>query len=174
MEEWKAVVGTWGYEISDLGNARCFRTMGGRPSMSARMLTPIVSGRYRAVNIDRKMRRIGVLVLEAFVGPRPAGMDCCHGPKGQRDDSLTNVSWGTKSKNLGEDRRRDGTARFGEKTNLAKLTEAQVLEILRRYSEGETIGSLSDEFASCFGNVWHIVNRKTWKHLTVPSDVVNQ
>ncbi len=42
------------------------------------------------------------LVLLAFVGPCPFGMEGCHGPGGQRDNSLANVRWDTPKANAAD------------------------------------------------------------------------
>ena len=53
----------------------------------------------------------------------------------------------------------------GGRSNLAKLTDADVLEIRRRYAEG----ALQRELAAAYGirqtNVSQIVRRQTWTHL---------
>jgi hypothetical protein len=48
------------------------------------------------------------LVLEAFVGPRPRGMESCHNNGNQTDNRLVNLRWDTKSEN-NLDRVRHGT-----------------------------------------------------------------
>lgn len=59
-------------------------------------------------------RAIHRLVLETFVGPRPAGMEGCHGPAGQLDNHLTNLRWDTRSENQ-LDRVRHGTHYWANK-----------------------------------------------------------
>jgi len=49
------------------------------------------------------------LVLEAFIGPCPKGLQCCHGHSGSANNRLLNLSWGTQEKNNGEDKQRDNT-----------------------------------------------------------------
>ena len=172
QEEWKAVVGAKDFEVSDLGNVRVWRTKDGKhPAMYPRAIEPVPSGDYRRVNINKIMRRIGHLVLEAFVGPRPIGMVCCHGPNGQQDDSLTNVSWGTQSKNLGEDKIRDGTDRSGEKHHYSRYTDEQAQQIVDRHFAGESIALLSKEYGGKYETIWYMVKRKTWKHLRDPAIV---
>ncbi len=45
---------------------------------------------------------VHVLVLEAFVGPRPHGMVGCHGPMGAVDNSITNLRWDTPEANTAD------------------------------------------------------------------------
>ena len=109
-------------------------------------------------------RRVGRFILETFVGPCPTGMVMCHGQKGKLVDSLDNLSWGTRSKNQGEDRLRDGTDSRGEKQGNSKLTSAQVLEMLTH----ESIMSRrawARKFGVCHSTINKIFNRQTWAWL---------
>jgi len=94
---------------------------------------------YLIVNLYRggkpHLRMVHRLVLETFIGPRPLGMECCHGPSGKLDNSIGNLVWGTRSKNYGEDRVRDGTHCRGERHPFAKLNSLQARVIRRAYSK---------------------------------------
>lgn len=128
----------------------------------------------RKVNVDgynvvtlfidgkRFHKRCAVLVLEAFVGPRPAGMKACHDNKGIRsDDHLRFLRWGTATENMA-DMRKHGTVRLGEKNAAARLTSDQVLEI--RASKLPT-----EELSSMFGvskvSINNVKRRHTWSHI---------
>ena len=47
----------------------------------------------------------------------------------------------------------------------AKLTAADVLEIRRRYADGETVTALAGKFGVRHGTIGPIVHRKTWTHI---------
>jgi hypothetical protein len=111
--------------------------------------------RYLARSVHR-------LVLEAFEGPWPPGMEALHGPAGRRDNSRANLRWGTRSQNLGPDRRRDGTDNGGERHSLAKLTSADVAEIRRRCAAGERQRAVAAEFSVSQQQVSKIVTGKRW------------
>ena len=107
------------------------------------------------------------LVLEAFVGPCPPGMECRHFPDGTRSNNvLSNLSWGTRKQNH-QDKRTHGTLATGERVGSSRLTEDNVMEIRKQYSEGKLSQT---ELASRYGvtqaNVSEIVNMQTWKQLT--------
>lgn len=110
-------------------------------------------------------RLVHQLILETFVGPRPAGMFACHGPKGKTNDSVSNLYWETPRHNT-LDRYRDNTMNYGEKHGRAKLTETQVVEIRQRYAKGRISQS---ELASMYGInqtiISDVVHRKSWKHI---------
>lgn len=55
-----------------------------------------------------RTRKIHHLVLEAFVGPRPDGLETCHNDGVPANNWLTNLRWDTKPNNA-KDRRVHGT-----------------------------------------------------------------
>lgn len=121
-------------------------------------------GGYRLVILcregERFTRKVHRLILETFVGPRPEGMECCHGPNGKLDNSLANLSWGTKSKNHGEDQLRDGTDSRGERNHNVKLNDLQV-RIIRRLKGELTQRVVADVFGITQANVYYIQKRGT-------------
>jgi hypothetical protein len=88
-------------------------------------------------------------------------MEALHGPAGQRDDSVTNLSWGTHAKNLGPDCDRDGTRRRGEQMAAAKLTATQAAIILSRRGENQRL--LAEEYHVHQSRISEIQNGKAWK-----------
>lgn len=54
--------------------------------------------------------------------------------------------------------------RRGE-THVSKVSEDDVREIRRRHAAGETLRAISGDYPVTYINVWHIVRRKTWKHV---------
>jgi hypothetical protein len=112
-----------------------------------------------------KTRLVHQLVLEAFVGPRPPGMDALHGPGRHLDNRLVNLSWGSKSKNCGEDRVRDGTSNRGERAWQHKLTTDIVQECRRRYVAGERVPALAREFEVSPGAMSSLISGRIWSWL---------
>ena len=110
-------------------------------------------------------RKNYILVLEAFVCSRPEGMVACHGIKGNSSDSLDNLSWGTWSKNNGEDKIRDGKLLNPDLlVGNSKLTKDQVLEI-RRLKGINTSLELSIMFNISRVSIQKIWARNTWTHI---------
>lgn len=113
QEEWRPIPSWCGdYEASDLGRIRSVdrvlaRADTGRGTLyrkPGRILKSGVDpdGHTRVVLCrDQKMftRKVHRLVLEAFVGPCPDGMECCHNNGDPADNRLDNLRWDTLSSN---------------------------------------------------------------------------
>lgn len=115
MEEWRPVVGHEGaYEVSSLGRVRSLpRTCsavrklrdGKRKPWSrtvpGRMLATSKTGRYgyRTVRMGGKTRALHVIMLEAFVGPRPPGLCGMHKDECGWNNVIENLKWGTYIEN---------------------------------------------------------------------------
>ncbi len=117
---------------------------------------------YLCVDLTRDGRRhsflLHRLILEAFVGPRPVGMECRHLDGNPQNNALSNICWGTHAEN-GTDTRRLG--RYA-----VKLTEQQVREIRTRYAAGGVLQrELAEEYGTTRMNVSSIINRASWRHL---------
>ena len=174
-EIWKAILGYPGYEVSDHGRVRSFlqkvRKTRGYGSDWVPMDTPqrILkqakhhSGR-RAVVLHGKWIYVHRLVLLAFKGPCPKGMEACHRNDCTEDNQLENLRWDTKKAN-GEDRVRNGKGVKGININTAKLTEFNVKQIRRLHSQGYTYSNLGRIFLVTLQNIRSIIRRETWKHV---------
>jgi hypothetical protein len=120
---------------------------------------------YRQVSLicNGKATRqyVGHLVLLAFVGPRPAGYQMCHGPNGSLDDSIENVSWGTTKKNSCDDKLRDGTLLTGEYGTNAKLKQSQIEEIYQLKGK-RSQRSIADDYGVHQCEISRILSGKRW------------
>lgn len=125
-EYWKPVEGYEGlYEVSDLGRVKSLRS-GKLMSLSAS------NTGYMQLNLSgapaRKIRHVHRLVLEAFVGPCPAGMEGCHANGNRADNRLSNLRWDTRKGNMA-DAIVHGMTNRGERSPSSKLTELEVRTI---------------------------------------------
>lgn len=117
----------------------------------------------------RKVFTLHRLMLLAFVGPCPEGMECCHEDGDPTNNDLSNLRWGTHSSN-GKDMVKHGNHyrpnTNGEANGFAKLTEREVLEIRRLFRPRKvTHQMLADMFHVSRGTIKGIVNRWWWKHI---------
>ncbi len=103
-------------------------------------------------------RLVHRLILEAFVGPCPPDMECCHNPDPDpANNALGNLRWGTRSDNM-----RDMIAHGRCSTPAAKLTSEQVSAI--RATSGMSQGSLARKHGVTQGTISCILAGKTWKN----------
>lgn len=177
-ERWLPVVGYEGlYEVSDLGRVRgldrMIKTFGGATKLHrGRVLKQRMAERYLRIGLhchgEVRWYFVHVLVARAFLGPRPEGHEVCHGPDGALNNRLVNLSYGTPSKNHGEDRHRDGTMPMGSLHGNAKLTEEMVRECRIRIASGASWSALGREFGVSRTAMRNAVTGKTWKHVPFP------
>jgi hypothetical protein len=111
--------------------------------------------------------KIAHLVLEAFVGPCPVGMECCHYDDDKFNNELSNLRWDTHSNNLKDRCRNIGrwNENKGEGNPAAKLTEARVvlIRLLHKFSPVWTGKVLSDVLGIPQRTVYRILARTSWK-----------
>lgn len=99
-EEWRPVVGHEGlYEVSNRGHVRSVagaQSLGGR-RLSGKVLKPRPTPKgYLRVQIRGCDYYIQRLVLEAFVGPCPEGMEACHHDSDRSNNWVSNLRWDTR------------------------------------------------------------------------------
>jgi hypothetical protein len=170
-EEWRPIPGweEW-YEVSNAGRVRSWRHQNGRD----RRLTPrLLAGQrqpqgYIQIQLGGRRQRTHILlhrlVLLAFVGPCPPGLQARHLDGDPTNNRLENLRYGTPAENS-DDKWRHGTMPVGERCWNARLTAAQAEELYhlrgvltipeaaRRYGVSRTIISA----------VW---SKRSWSWLT--------
>lgn len=123
METWKSVM-SGRYEVSDLGRVKSLVAPGGQKILKP---TPHVrSGHGVLILTDQDGGRRGTyvhkVVIEAFVGPCPEGMEVLHDDGDPSNNALSNLRYGTRSENL-LDAVRHGTHQHAKKTTCPKGRE---------------------------------------------------
>jgi hypothetical protein len=135
QETWLPIAGHDGYEVSDLGRVRSvdrtiLRKRRGGPMPArykGRILVASPSSGYPAVMLSgSKPRRAYVhhLVLEAFVGPRPAGHEAAHADGDKLNSTLANLRWATPKEN-NADKVRHGTVMLGARNPMGRKTHCK-------------------------------------------------
>lgn len=121
---------------------------------------------YPSVHIARKTVFVHSLVLAAFIGPRPTGHQAAHGNGSRDDNRLENLRWATPLEN-NNDKIAHGTLLVGARHPMARLSDAQVMEIRGRRAAGEAPRLIAKSFGVSAATVCEISNGKKWRHLPV-------
>ncbi len=121
-------------------------------------------------NGKRKMRLVHRLVLEAFVGLCPLGMESRHLNGNPKDNRLSNIKWDTRSENTKDRTRLNTGGDYGDRHHNAVLTAAIVLELRRRVAAGETCSQLARELGIRSNTIYLAVSGRSWSYL--PGKVV--
>lgn len=95
------------YQVSNTGKVKSMErtAWNGRVEhkLRERILKQINSpGPYMSVNLFGRVEMVHRLVLEAFVGPCPDGMECCHYDGNPKNNNLDNLRWDTPKSNQGD------------------------------------------------------------------------
>lgn len=169
-EEWRSILDGF-YEVSNLGRIR--RAKIGKMTAATEigrvvgtwLSTPNKSskGGYCLCHLscDNKVKNYTVhkLVAEAFLGPRPAGMEVNHKDGVKTNNRSDNLEYVTK-KNNAEHAIKTGLYKIGERHWKAKITESQVLKIR---SLNLTTSAIARMFNLTQDHVRMIRRRRIWK-----------
>lgn len=178
MTEWRPFPLCSKYEVSDAGEVR--------HAITKRVMTgSLNAGGYRQVSFrpDGKYgRHVGYsvhrMVMLTFVGPRPDGHSIDHINRNRSDNRLANLAYIPEAENsaqgghfhLGrpktmEHRAAMSRAVTGERHPMAKLTEAQVMEIRGLHANGARRSDLARSFGVSRSMIYLIYTGRCWSHL---------
>jgi hypothetical protein len=116
------------------------------------------------------------LVLLAFVGQAPKGLECRHLDGNPKNNRLENLCWGS-SQEQADDRKRHGTNvgnrgrtkgfhyNQGESSGNAKMTERLVIKIRKLAARGCPCTEIANRYRLHPSTVNAAVLGKTWKHV---------
>lgn len=166
--EWRDIPGYEGlYQVSNTGLIKGMVSSRGHASGR---ITQGAGRRYAQVFLTRNSQGqhhyVQRLVMLAFVGERPEGMQVNHINGNGFDNRLENLEYVTPSQNvrhrfdvLGQKNPR------GEEVRSSKLTEEKVREIRRLYAQGKPTNELAPMYGVDISNIRLIVRRKAWTHV---------
>jgi deoxycytidylate deaminase len=166
MEIWKPIGHQPNYEVSSLGRVRSL--WGNSPKTIA--IVDNGNG-YKMVVLrgglpgrKQKSYTIHRLVLEAFVGLRPEGMEARHLDGDPSNNHLSNLKWGTPIENA-NDRKDHGNQTSGSKIPQSKLTEADIPKIRGMLAKGLSRSYVASYYDVSVSSIRNIAIGKTWKHI---------
>lgn len=180
IEVWKAADGHEGaYEVSNFGRVRSLdriesydrvdqysgRTITVTRKHKGRVLRPgrTESGHLTVALGKGNSRHVHILVLTAFAGPRPAGMEGLHGDDDASNNALENLRWGTRSDNI-HDAIGNGKMPIGSRRWNAKLTEMQVAEIKAIHLHRSN-GEIGRMYGVSGATIRQIRDGRAWSHV---------
>lgn len=181
-ERWLPIPGEPGYEVSSIGRVRSWRAhIGGGLKATPSLLRPdIAHNGYARYRLSTRKHMAHILVLIAFVGPRPPGMVCRHFPdRDPLNNCPENLSWGTPEENCA-DKAVHGTLPIGdrhgsrthpeavlrgERISTAKLSDADVIQIRAMRKAGKLVREVAAHFGVSISVISSVARGKTWAHI---------
>jgi DNA-binding XRE family transcriptional regulator len=179
-EVWLPVVG-WEsfYEVSNIGRVRSVDRIDEHVCAGRTVRRPL-KGKLRKLHLHKGYPHVGlnaegrastkavhVLVAEAFLGPRPEGMQVAHGDGNPANPRVENLRWATQVENA-HDALIHGARAMADRAGASKLSWDEVREI-RRIGGSETQAALAERFGIKQTTVMSILLNRTWRD---PSYVV--
>ncbi len=156
-EIWKDIPNFDDYQVSNLGRVKSFKRK--KPIILKGGINqgyPYVLLRNQGESVARRVHR---LVLSAFVGPCPDGMESCHNNDIKNDNRLENLRYDTHKNNLEDSiKNNDGVMKH------AKLTLEQVKEVKSLLSH-RPVQEIADTFDVSLSVIIAIKNSKAYKHI---------
>ena len=160
MEEWRDVVGFEGfYQVSNFGNIKNAKTkLIKKIQLNVCLNRPqICLSKFDKVTTVYPHK----LVMEAFVGKRPVGMECCHADGDPWNNNLSNLRWDTRINNS-QDKFKHGTQKLGENHPMSKLTIEKVLKIRQ---DNRVHRLIAFEYGVSQSVISQIKSKKSWAHI---------
>lgn len=119
----------------------------------------VLSDTARGTRRDASVHR---LVLEAFAGPCPPGMQADHVNRNRADNRLSNLRWVTREE---QNRNRVLRPPKGEEYSAAKLTVDTVRELRTLRSAGAPLRDLARRYSVCEATVSLVARGLRWRHV---------
>jgi len=131
------------------------------------VLRPVEAHGYQRVDLKGfKFASVHECVLDAFVGPRPDGMQCRHLDGDRKNNRPGNLAWGTPKENQA-DRLIHGTdTSIGVKNPSSKLNDAIVRVMRRCFELGMHLTDIGSVFGVTRQTASLVCNLKTWTHVS--------
>jgi len=180
-ERWLPIPGVVGYDVSDFGNVRSYLRKGNyreKVGPAPRLLKIRVreqGQRRAAVSLPGPEGRYGNrsvhrLVMAAFVGPCPPGMEVAHLNGDATDNRLVNLIYATHVVNESH-KRGHGTVASGERNGHAKLQGWQVAEMKYLAERGIPQARIAALFDIPRTVVSDVITGKSWSEHPARTDV---
>ena len=168
VEVWRTIDNFPMYEVSNKGRVRSWKNNKWGRSQKPRLLKLARNAkgypRVQLTRVDGKKKSwfVHKAVLTAFVGPRPFGMQCCHGDGNPQNNCIENLRYDT-IKNNHLDKKIHGTHLEGDSHGMSKLTSSDVLAIVK---DSRTQRVIAAEYGVSQSQVNAMKTGRTWSSVT--------
>lgn len=164
MTEWRSIAGQEGrYAVSNAGEVMSMNFKGsGLPGI----LKPGNCRGYHTVEIGPDKRyTVHRLVAQAFLGPRPAGMQINHKNGIKSDNRLENLEYCTQSANMKHAFATGLQSNRGERHSQAKLSEEKVMQIRKLLGLGFKQWEIAELMGVTQPAISMVKNGGRWSHV---------
>jgi len=160
-ERWKPIPDYPDYRISDRGQVRSHKRG------KTRIMSLFTKTRYPRLSLynrgHKRTWRVHNLVMLAFVGPCPDGMEVCHNDGDRLNNDINNLRYDTKLNN-----EHDKTEAVRLRASQ-KIRDAEVANIRRRYMAGNiTHDELANEYGVDRSSIGKLVRGKSFRRFGGP------
>lgn len=119
---------------------------------------------YGSLSTDRGIEKAHRLSWRLHFGGIPKNMCVCHKCDNPSCVNPQHLFLGTNLDNVADRTNKDRGVR-GSSCHTSKLTDVQIIEIRRRYANGEKQITLAKEFGVVKQAISAIITRSVWKHI---------
>lgn len=150
------------YEISDKGRVR---SLNYRSTGEIAIMSQTLRRGYPRIAKHEKSFQVHTLVADAFIGPRPEGMQVNHKDGNKQNNRRNNLEYCTPSQNTAHAHRSGLCNQKGDKNNASKLTEENVMRIKAIVRGGLSQTKTAAQFGVSRATVNFIMLGKRWGHV---------
>lgn len=163
-EEWRVIPDYPNYEVSNFGNVKSWTI-----KSKGKLLKPgWKSDGYETITLTNskgsKTTSVHKVVLLAFIGKRPKGLEIRHLDGNPSNNHLSNLAYGTRKENYA-DRVKHGTSNRGERHPMSKLTTQDIHLIRNLIGFGWGHRMIGEIMGVTGENIRKISTGKRWSHI---------
>ena len=170
-EEWRPIHGFTGlYEVSSWGRVRSLdRIVAGRYGCRSHREGKVLVGGvnnagYRQVILMRRNKGKQVLVhrlvLTAFYGKCPKGMESRHLDGDKTNNRADNLAWGTRAENIAD--RWKHHEKYTPNHSNGTLNPVTVRSMRKEHAKGETLDHLAWKYKVTYPTAFRAVHHLSW------------
>lgn len=182
MEQWRDIPGWEGfYAVSTAGRVRsitrCVYARSPRGAMAPRIFTgrflarSIGKNGYELVSLSAPRRKrvyayVHDLVLAAWKGPKPIGLECCHRNGVRVDNRIQNLRYDTRKSNAADRKSHGKPYPRGEQMAASKLKPIDVRSIIALSKTTDlSQRKIALKFGVTHSTIGLILRKQGWKHI---------